>query len=105
MVHNTDDHLRNHGFFIGPRGIALSPAYDINPSIERAHLTLAIDEHETSCDRSVAMDACKDYGVSVQRAAKILRQMKSAIADWPAAAAGQRIPGAEQNLMKRAFQG
>lgn len=46
MIHNTDDHLRNHGFFIGLRGIALSPAYDINPSIERTNLTLAIDEHE-----------------------------------------------------------
>ncbi len=24
MIHNTDDHLRNHGFFIGQRGITLS---------------------------------------------------------------------------------
>jgi serine/threonine-protein kinase HipA len=35
LIHNTDDHLRNHGFFLGERGITLSPAFDLNPSIER----------------------------------------------------------------------
>jgi hypothetical protein len=44
LIHNTDDHLRNHGFFIGERGISLSSAYDINPSNDRHELSLAIDE-------------------------------------------------------------
>ncbi len=26
-IHNTDDHLRNHGFFVDETGIRLSPAY------------------------------------------------------------------------------
>jgi serine/threonine-protein kinase HipA len=44
LIHNTDDHLRNHGFSIDENGIRLSPAYDLNPSIERRELTLVIDE-------------------------------------------------------------
>jgi len=51
-IHNTDDHLRNHGFFIDGNGIRLSPAYDINPSVDRDELSLAIDEKEATCDVS-----------------------------------------------------
>lgn len=58
-IHNTDDHLRNHGFFVDAAGIRLSPAYDINPTVDRNELSLAIDEAETICDVSVAMDARK----------------------------------------------
>jgi hypothetical protein len=47
-IHNTDDHLRNHGFFIDEQGIQLSPAYDINPSVNRNEVSLAIDETETT---------------------------------------------------------
>lgn len=31
-IHNTDDHLRNHGFLRGSRGWRLSPVYDVNPN-------------------------------------------------------------------------
>ena len=34
-ISNTDDHLRNHGFIINRGGWQLSPAYDINPSIDK----------------------------------------------------------------------
>jgi serine/threonine-protein kinase HipA len=47
-IHNTDDHLRNHGFFIDVNGVRLSPAYDINPSVDRNELSLAIDETEAT---------------------------------------------------------
>lgn len=69
LIHNTDDHLRNHGFFIDRQGIRLSPAYDIDPCVERRDLSLAVNEVETACDVSIAMDACRDYGLSpTQRA-------------------------------------
>jgi serine/threonine-protein kinase HipA len=62
-IHNTDDHLRNHGFFVNAQGVRLSPAYDINPSVDRNELSLAIDETESTCDISVAMNAYKTYGI------------------------------------------
>ncbi len=33
LVRNTDDHPRNHGFLFDASGVALSPAYDIVPSL------------------------------------------------------------------------
>lgn len=34
MFGNTDDHFRNHGFLLTPKGWTLSPAYDINPGVK-----------------------------------------------------------------------
>lgn len=103
LIHNTDDHLRNHGFFIGAHGISLSPAYDINPSIERDSLSLTINEVETTCDVAIALEASKDYGLSQQGADAILGQVKTAIESWRHEAKQLGIPRAEQELMSRAF--
>ena len=32
-IGNSDDHFRNHGFLLTPRGWTLSPAYDMNPTL------------------------------------------------------------------------
>lgn len=32
LVCNTDDHLRNHGFLLTPKGWRLSPMFDVNPT-------------------------------------------------------------------------
>ena len=103
-IHNTDDHLRNHGFFVGARGISLSPAYDINPSIDRNKLSLAIDETEMTCDVSVAMNAYKSYGISAAQADAALKSIEAAVATWRADATRFGIPRAEQNLMAAAFE-
>lgn len=44
VIHNTDDHLRNHGFVRESGRWRLSPVFDVNPNIDRAK------EHETSLD-------------------------------------------------------
>jgi serine/threonine-protein kinase HipA len=104
LIHNTDDHLRNHGFFVDESGLRLSPAYDINPSVDRKELTLAINEVETACDVSIAMEASRDYGLRAREAADALRQVRDAVAGWREEATGLNIPKAEQDLMADAFQ-
>ena len=104
MIHNTDDHLRNHGFFIGVLGVRLSPAYDMNPSVDRTELSLAINEVDTECDLSIAMDAHKDYGLSAQRAEDVRREVKMAAATWREEANRLHISKAEQDGMAAAFE-
>ena len=102
-IHNTDDHLRNHGFFINEQGIQLSPAYDINPSVDRNELSLAIDETETTCDVSVAMDAYKSYGITSTQAKEALQAVDTAVTAWRTEAQRFGISKAEQELMAGAF--
>lgn len=104
LIHNSDDHLRNHGFFVDESGVRLSPAYDMNPSIDRQHLTLAINEVETACDVSIAMDASSDYGLEKKHADTVLKKIQAAVKTWREEATRLNIPKAEQELVSAAFQ-
>ena len=104
MIHNTDDHLRNHGFFIDALGVRLSPAYDMNPSVDRTELSLAINEVDTECDLSIAMNAHKDYGLSAQQAEHVRREVQTAAATWREEANRLQISKAEQDMMAAAFE-
>lgn len=104
LIHNTDDHLRNHGFFVDGQGIRLSPAFDINPSIERRELSLAIDEVETACDVAIAVEACRDYGLTRQEASRIVQQVTAAVGQWRSQADSLGIPRQEQESMAPAFE-
>lgn len=103
LIHNTYDHLRNHGFFIDARGIRLSPAYDINPSVESNELSLAINEIDATCDVSIAMDSSQSYGVDRKRAERVLQQVRGAIVGWRKEAERLGIPRSQQELMAAAF--
>lgn len=103
LIHNTDDHLRNHGFFLSPEGIALSPAFDINPAIDRNELALAINEVESTCDVALAMEAHGAYGLSAAEAKTIISKTQEVVASWRPEATRLRIPRAEQELMAQAF--
>lgn len=103
LIHNTDDHLRNHGFFLQQNGIVLSPAYDINPVPDRTDLTLAINEFETHCDADIAMQAHKEYGLSSKEADRVFDDVRKAVSTWREVATSLRIPKGEQELMSTAF--
>ena len=103
-VSNTDDHLRNHGFFVEPRGLVLSPAYDMNPNPERRELSIAIDEVDATCDAEVALKAAAGYGVSPARAVAIAAEVRGAVAGWREAAAAAGIPRGELDRMRAAFR-
>lgn len=103
LIHNTDDHLRNHGFFIEDRGVRLSPAYDINPSIERDDLTLAINETETACDVEIARAAHRLYALSLKEADGLIAEVAAAVKTWRDEAGALRIRRSEQDAMASAF--
>jgi serine/threonine-protein kinase HipA len=103
-IHNTDDHLRNHGFIVEPAGIRLSPAYDINPTVDRRELSLAIDETETTCDVSVALNAHKADGISAAQADAALKSVEASVTSWRPEATRVGISRAEQSLMAAAFE-
>ena len=46
-IGNTDDHFRNHGFLLLKKGWTLSPAYDLNPTINR-YQSLLINDYTAS---------------------------------------------------------
>ena len=104
LIHNTDDHLRNHGFFVDTSGLRLSPAFDLNPSIESRDLSLAINELETHCDLSIALSACGDYGLTQHEATQIADEVRKAVRSWRPEAKALGISKWEQEEMAAAFE-
>ncbi len=105
LIHNTDDHLRNHGFFLEPTGLRLSPAFDLNPSNESRDLSLAINEVETRCDLAIALEACGDYGLSKDDAMGIVGEVRKAVGRWRAEAEALGISRSQQEEMAGSFEG
>lgn len=103
LIHNTDDHLRNHGFLLTPDGLRLSPAYDINPVPDRKELTLAINEIDTHCDVDIALATARDYGLTSKDADHIVQEVRTVVSGWRREAVALEIPKAEQDLMAAAF--
>lgn len=102
-VHNTDDHLRNHGFLLTDMGWELSPAYDLNADPSGHGLSLNISETDNALDFDLAMEVSPLFRVARKRADEIIDQVRQARATWPVKAKVLNIPRAEQELMNRAF--
>ena len=102
-VCNTDDHLRNHGFILGPGGWRLSPAYDLNPSPHGRGLSLAISDSDNSLSLDLALDVREFFRVAEDDARDIINRVVTAVRDWRHYANSLGIPREEQDRMSPAF--
>ena len=91
MFGNTDDHFRNHGFLLTPKGWTLSPAYDINPGA-KSHQCLLIDSYTEKSDINALLSASENYMLEKQEAAEIIKEVRAVIKDWRKTATELQIP-------------
>lgn len=91
MFGNTDDHFRNHGFLLTPKGWTLSPAYDINPGV-KTHQCLLIDQYTEQSDISALLSASGNYMLEQKEAAEIIEEVRAAVKDWRKVASELKIP-------------
>jgi len=103
-VSNTDDHLRNHGFILNEKGWELSPAYDLNPSIEKDGLALNIDMDDNALDFKLAKSVGEFFRLSENEMDAIIEEVINVVKDWKAVAKQIGISNKEQLLMKSAFK-
>jgi serine/threonine-protein kinase HipA len=103
LISNTDDHLRNHGFILTPKGWRLSPAYDLNPSIDKNGLALNIDMDNNALDIELAKSVGPFFRLGDKEMNHILDQVKSSVSGWQKMASHIGIPRSEQTLMAVAF--
>ena len=93
-VGNSDDHFRNHGFLLTPKGWTLSPAYDINPTLNTSQ-SLLISSVSNQAAFSQLRAAAEDYLLTRETADAILAGVQAALVDWSTLAAQIGIPRRE----------
>ncbi len=103
MVSNTDDHLRNHGFLLAPKGWRLSPAYDMNPNPGSLGLALDIDESDNALDLDLARSVAPYFRVRDADAMRTIARLRDVVAGWREIATQLGITRDERESMAPAF--
>ncbi len=102
-IGNSDDHFRNHGFLLTPRGWTLSPAYDMNPTLNE-YQSLLINESSNKADIRTLQESCESYMIKKEVAENIIRQVQAAVAGWENLAVLLQIPAREVTMFKDRFK-
>ena len=103
-IGNTDDHFRNHGFLLTAKGWTLSPAYDMNPTLN-SHQSLLINSKTNVSDLSVLVNSCDEYMLTAQVAKNIINEVVKAIKDWRLIANKIGTSKREISLFENVFEG
>ena len=98
-IGNSDDHFRNHGFLLTQKGWTLSPAYDMNPTINE-YQSLLINESSNKADIKVLLDSCESYMIKKDAAETIIQEVQAAVSKWKNLAIQLQISAREMNLFK-----
>jgi serine/threonine-protein kinase HipA len=102
-VGNRDDHLRNHGFILTHAGWRLSPAFDVNPNMDKADHVLNLDDVDNRPSIGTVLETAEFYELDKLEAKQIAEEVISVIANWKEVAKKNGIANAEIELMEAAF--
>ncbi|WP_346237009.1 type II toxin-antitoxin system HipA family toxin [Niabella insulamsoli] len=103
-ISNTDDHLRNHGFILTDDGWILSPAYDLNPSIDKNGLALNIYMDGNALDFEIAKTVGGFFRLDQKQMNQIIAEVLDSVNTWDKVAGRIGITRKEQYLMSGAFK-
>lgn len=103
-ISNTDDHLRNHGFLLTDKGWILSPAYDINPSIDKDGLALNIDMDDNTLNLELAKSVGDFFRLNKKEMDMTIDEVLTSISQWKKIADNIGISRSEQELIQGAFR-
>ena len=99
-IGNTDDHFRNHGFLLTPKGWTLSPAYDLNPT-SNEYQSLLINSSTNKSDLNLLLGSSEEYMIGKDEASKIIQEVTNAIKGWRRMAASLGIAKREMELLEQ----
>jgi serine/threonine-protein kinase HipA len=101
-IGNTDDHFRNHGFLLVAKGWTLSPAYDINPTLNE-YQSLLISSASNESSLEVLLEACGEYMLDRKQGSAIIQEVVAAVKNWKALAGKLQVPKPEMDKFSARF--
>lgn len=107
LITNTDDHLKNHGFLHVTRDQwCLSPAYDINPTPDKAREFKTWISEESGPQAAIAptLEAAHYFGLKLDEARIILAEVESAVSQWRKVAGKLGMEADEIDQLAAAFE-
>ena len=102
-IGNSDDHFRNHGFLLTPKGWTLAPAYDLNPTFND-HQSLLINATTNRSDLQLLLASSEEYMISKEEATHIIEEVKDGVSQWRSMATRIGIAKREMDLFAQVFE-
>lgn len=102
-IGNSDDHFRNHGFLLTPRGWTLSPAYDMNPTLNE-YQALFINSTTNQADLGILLDSSEEYMIGKEEAKRIINEVKAGVKQWKSISIRLGIAKREIDVLEQVFQ-
>ncbi len=102
-IGNTDDHFRNHGFLLTPKGWTLSPAYDMNPTLNTRQ-SLLISRSSRESDLDVLLEAHEEYMLTKEIAIRIIDEVVGMVKKWKPIAIKLGIAKREMDIFAPRFE-
>lgn len=101
-IGNSDDHFRNHGFLLTPKGWTLSPAYDMNPTLSE-YQSLLINSSTNEANLQILLDSCEEYMIGRDEAFAIIKDVVRGVAKWKDVAVGLGISKREIDIFAQVY--
>ena len=101
-IGNSDDHFRNHGFLLTPRGWTLAPAYDMNPTLSE-YQSLLINSSTNESNLQILLESCEEYMISKEEARQIIGQVIKGVSKWKAIAVSLGIGKREIDMFEQVY--
>ena len=100
-LHNTDDHLRNHGLVDGVGGWRLSPIFDVNPNPARGEeRATSIAGASAAADEWLGLvELASACGINAVESRDRIARVVTAAQSWRETANKHHIPASEQHKM------
>ncbi len=102
-IGNSDDHFRNHGFLLTQKGWTLSPAYDMNPTLNE-YQALMINSSTNQANLNILLDSSKEYMIGRKEAEAIIDEVKSGVSQWKPVANRLGISKREMAVYGQVYQ-
>lgn len=102
-IGNSDDHFRNHGFLLTPKGWTLAPAYDLNPTFND-HQSLLINATTNRSDPQLLLASSEEYMIGKEEATRIIEEVKDGVSQWRSMATRIGIAKREMDLFAQVFE-
>jgi len=101
-IGNSDDHFRNHGFLLTPRGWTLSPAYDMNPTLSK-YQSLLINSSTNEANLQILIESCEEYMIAPDEARIIIEEVIKGVSKWQSIAVSLGISKREIDMFAQVY--
>ena len=92
-----------NGFLLTAKGWTLSPAYDMNPSLNE-YQSLLINSSTNKSDLNELLNSCEEYMLQKQSAQQIISEVQNAVKEWQSLATRLGIAKSEQERFVVVFE-